>query len=519
MPRQKSIDDIISSLSIDQKLSQLFVAGYYGLEIPAQLLSWIDNHLGGVIYFKENIAGVDDIARKNMSLQAVSPLGLFIAVDQEGGQVERISGASQIPSAMALSATNNMDYITIANELLARELHLAGFNLNFTPVLDVNTCRDNPVIGIRSFGESTEVVSNCGLKVIEAMRKHQVIPVAKHFPGHGPVNLDSHLNLPVCNLSAEELMETHLPPFCRAIDNNIEMIMISHVAYTAYNGVENIPASLSYEVIELLLRNKLAYQGLIITDDLNMKAISSGITIEEAAVRALQAGVDILLYRNFEDAILAYKQILFEIEMGNISEDIINKSLKKILTLKHRYKIKNACYHYQKEQIEKEINKVDLQNIFDQSITVFKKSEIDFSRKTIVLSVDKNNLVHYKNEPEWLLSSLLNGVQEYKIPLKPSKEDIQRVLNVIKPFDNIIFISYNACFNLEQEDLIRIIPDKHSLYLLAAGSPFDILLAPEAKLLAMTYGYGNSSLKAFARFLLSEIDSHKHSPIDLLLKT
>lgn len=519
MHKRKSIKDLISALTVDQKLSQLFIVGYYGVDVPSELLSWIDNYLGGVVFFRDNIKNIDEIAKKNMSLQAVSELGLFTAIDQEGGLVERIKGATQVPAAMALAATQKCEYVQKVNEIIARELHLAGFNLNFTPVLDVNTCKENPIIGVRSFGESTQVVADYGMEVIKAMRKHKVIPVAKHFPGHGPVNLDSHLSLPVCNLSAEELMDIHLPPFCKAIDNSIEMIMLSHVAYTAYNHLDNVPASLSYEVVELLLRQRLAYDGVLITDDLNMKAVASDITIEDAAVRALQAGVDLLLYRNYEDAILAYKQLLYEIDMGNISIERIDESLERIITLKKKYNISGACYDYQKELLAEEVNKENLQTIFNESITVIKSSSIDFSKPALVVSIDKKSIVHYQNEPEFRLSSLLPNTEELQVSLKPDQKDFDNLSSLFIKYENIIVVSYNASFHKQQEELIRIIPEKANLYLLAAGSPFDIELFPDAQILAMSYGYGNSALTAFASFLLGEIRVNDKSPVELLLKT
>lgn len=520
-----NIDEIIRSLTLEEKLSQLFIVGYSGYEPDNNILDWVKNYLGGIILFRDNIKSPYSVAKTIEKFQKLSKLGLFVSIDQEGGQVERITDLTQVPTAMALAATDDESFITFSNSIIAKGLSLLGFNLNYTPVLDVNDEPSNPVIGIRAFGDNPDKISKCALKVIDSMRKHSVIPVAKHFPGHGAANIDSHLALPSISIDLELLKKKHLYPFNVAIDHQIEMIMICHVYFNQLSEDTNLPASLSKSVVTELLKNQMGYNGVIITDDLYMNAIQNLFSIEEASEKALLAGVDILLYRNYEKAKVAYYSLLDKIRSGKIPEELINNSLNKILSLKHKYSIINNTFVADVDAIaeitDSASSKLLLQQVFDKTLTLIKSSypfEFDIdSSSTLILSIDRDELVHYKSDKYTKLSSYFDGIKEILLPVNPDENDIQQIIELIKPYDNLIIITYNAYLNNNQAKLFNHMVNLKKTVLLAAGSPYDAILFTNAYAIVLSYGYGSSSIASFARFLRGEIILNSFAPVNLLL--
>lgn len=504
------ISEIISNLTLEEKLSQLFIVGYFGTELNIELSNWISSGLGGVVFFRDNIKSYIDVARTIYKLQNSTKNGLFIAVDEEGGLVERIKGVTQVPTPMALASINDEESIFLANKVIAEELSLLGFNMNYSPVLDINVEPTNPVIGVRSFGDNVEEVGKYGLSVIESMRLNGVIPVAKHFPGHGASKLDSHLNLPIINISDDELNNIHIAPFKEAIKNNIEVIMVCHACFPSQGEEDNLPASLSKNIISNLLKEKLGFNGIIITDDLDMKAISDKYTTEIAAIKAINAGVDILLYRDYRNARKAYYYLLDKLNKDKDLESKINESIRKILGLKCINSITKSCYKINESNIITKINtkeKIDLiQSLFDKSISVYKdyntRKSILNSDSVIIISVNRNELNHYKNEEPLLLSKLFgNSVKEISISVNPIDDEIKSVMKQIENKDKVIIIPYNAQFNENQVRLFQSIIKCKEVFTLITSTPYEVLLFDEAKFVAVSCCYSNGSIKAFYKIL------------------
>lgn len=499
MQISNEINKIISNLSIEQKLSQLFISGYSSIEPNNEILEWCKNYLGGIILFRNNIVSPTQIAEQIEQLQKASPLGLFVSVDQEGGLVERITGVTQVPSFRGLANTDNPLSVEAATQILAEEIGSIGFNLNFSPVMDVNTEHKNPIIGIRSFGENPDLVTRLSLKVIETYRKNKIIPVAKHFPGHGSTTVDSHLALPSLKIAYKELENIHLKPFVSAIQNEIEMIMVSHVYFKDIIETKNLPASLSKAIISDLLIKKLNYKGIVITDDLYMNAITNSYPPEITAELALNAGVDILLYKDHEYARLAYDHILKKVTNEEIDEKRIDQSLTKILDLKQKYSIKSGCYKFNKEDVNSKVSSpknMQISNeLFASSVSIIKSSDIHFSPpETLLLYVDRSSIHHYYAESEEEFSSIIGDYRSIKLPLNSYNLTFKEIESVLSPYDRVIVISYNAIFNKNQENLIRKLTKNKKFCLFAAGSPYDLDLFQNADLLAAGYGYRNAAI-------------------------
>lgn len=329
------------TLTLEQKIGQLFICGFHGLMPDEQITTLTRKyHVGGVVYFRRNIKSVKQLAALSRSLQELSrgtsAVPLFISIDQEGGMVARLDheGMSRIPGNMALGAANDPTLTKKVAVLAAREMLRLGINFNFAPCVDVNNNPANPVIGVRSFGESPQHVAVHGAAAIRGYQSQGVIATAKHFPGHGDTAVDSHLGLASVPHGKERLRQVELFPFREAIAAGVDAIMTAHVMFPAFEPDE-IPATLSRRVLTDLLRREMGYQGLIITDCLEMQAIAGHFGIAEAAVRAIEAGADLVLVSHtLADQIAAIEKVNEAVQSGRLSEERIDRSVERILALK-----------------------------------------------------------------------------------------------------------------------------------------------------------------------------------------
>ena len=267
--------------------------------------------------------------------------GIFIGVDQEGGRVRRLKEpfATFRPAFELASSQKPEEEVRRFARVTAEELRLVGFNLDFAPVLDVLGPQINPddsVIGDRWNGTDPDIVADLGEIVIQTMRSTGIIPCCKHFPGHGGTSVDSHTELPVDVRPWKLIEKSDLVPFSRAVDIKVEMIMTAHVLYR--NLDPDYPATLSKSAIHDLLRMRMGYDGVVITDDLDMAAVARGHSPEECALRALKAGADILLFCNHpEEALAARSKIFKAVKNGDLAETRIQESLDRIQRLKAAY--------------------------------------------------------------------------------------------------------------------------------------------------------------------------------------
>jgi beta-N-acetylhexosaminidase len=326
-------------MTLKEKIGQLMIAGFNGTAPPKGILSLIKEYqLGGVILFKRNLANPSQIAKLCDSLQKASPhVPLFICIDHEGGQVSRLPKPfTVLPSQAVVGTCNSVELAYSIGEIMANELKAVGINFNLAPVLDVNTNPDNPAIGDRAFGKSASLVCTMGLAIIAALQDNGVLACAKHFPGHGDTATDSHEELPVVNRTLEQLREVELRPFQHAMINGLRALMTAHVKYPTLDDAR--PATLSRKIIGKLLRSSMKFDGLVLTDDLEMKAITQEYGPDDAAIKALQAGADLLLVCHSEDRQVAILEaILKAVKKGWLSEKQLDLSLLRILSFKQRH--------------------------------------------------------------------------------------------------------------------------------------------------------------------------------------
>lgn len=359
---EERVQQQLDAMTLKQKIGQMIMPdfrlwnGANHTELAPEVARVIDEYdLGGVILFAENVTETEQTATLVHDMQEVvkrdesNDIPLFVTIDQEGGIVTRLGTGTNLPGNMALGATRSRHYANEAGRIIGSELHALGVNVNFGPVLDVNNNPANPVIGVRSFSSDPTLVGELGSAMTQGIQSQGVAATAKHFPGHGDTGVDSHYGIPVVDRSLDEIRDVELAPFQRAIEEGIDMVMTGHIGMpqieeevvSSPRGTFPLPSTLSDDVITGVLREELGYDGIVITDALNMQAIADNFTESEAVIKTFQAGVDIALMptilRSQQDVVkleTIFDDVTTAVEDGRLSEQAIDRSVERILTLK-----------------------------------------------------------------------------------------------------------------------------------------------------------------------------------------
>lgn len=329
-------------MTLEDKIGQMFIVGFEGMEPSDSIAEHIKkSKIGGVILFSRNYQDPAQLINLINDLQTCSlehtGLPLFISVDQEGGRVLRLGPPfTQFPPCAELGTLFQSDRTKSYAATLAAELKACGINMNYAPVLDILTNSKNSVIGDRAFGSDPERVSFHGNIVIKEFLKQKLVPVGKHFPGHGSTTQDSHIDLPEVYIDVEHLKNVETMPFQKAVQNGLEVIMTAHVKYYKLDPL--FPATLSKGVLTGFLRKELGFQGIVITDDLEMDAIQNYYSEEEIPVLAVLAGADCLLVCHSNEKQHAFiDHLKTAVKNGVITEKRIQESYEKITALKKKY--------------------------------------------------------------------------------------------------------------------------------------------------------------------------------------
>lgn len=337
-PLEKKVNDKLKEMTLEEKIGQMLIMSYRKSEFDNTLKNELEtNKPGGFILFAENFTTYDKTLELIKSIKATSDIPMFMSIDQEGGTVQRLENLkdvkiTKIPAMFEVGKTNDSNLARQIGNVIATELKVFGINMDFAPDVDIVDSPSQSFIGNRSFGTTPNLVSMMGISLGKGLEDKGVIPVYKHFPGHGSTETDSHYDLPIINKTKDELMKKELIPFKKAIEEGCNVIMVGHLAIPKITN-DKIPASLSKTVITDLLKKELNYQGLVITDALNMEALTKYYTETEIYELAINAGVDILLMpKSLTSAITNIKA---SIEAKKISEEQINNSVRKILTFKY----------------------------------------------------------------------------------------------------------------------------------------------------------------------------------------
>lgn len=366
------VEDMINRMTLRQKITQMLMVDfrYWDEDVTdsvekqpftkmnAQVQKIVEDYdFGAIIYFAQNIQTTEDTFQLSMDLQKAATkdngIPLLISADQEGGSVYRLGSGTALPGNMALGATGNSEYARNAGQIIGSELSVLGINTNLAPVVDVNNNANNPVIGLRSYGDDAAMVGEMASKTIQGLAEYNVIGCAKHFPGHGDTATDSHYGLPSVDKSKDVLLQNELKPYEVAIDQGIEMIMTAHILYPQLDNStvlsdktgqqEKLPATMSKAIITDLLKGEMGFSGIVCTDAMNMQGVSDTYDQVQAVKLAINAGVDMIcmpcvLYDL--DDLQALDAIIDGVETAvnnnEISEERLNDAVRRILTVKEK---------------------------------------------------------------------------------------------------------------------------------------------------------------------------------------
>ena len=346
--KTEEVQNIVDSMSLEEKVAQLFLVqpeaivdiGTATAAGDATKQAINKTPVGGFVYFSDNLQSeqqVQDMLR-NVQKYSEDRIGLpaFLSVDEEGGTVARVASTGRfdvtdVGDMAKIGASGDVQQARQAGETIGSYLSELGFNLDFAPDADVLTNPDNTVVKKRSFGSDPRVVSDMSLAVAQGLAQHQVYSVYKHFPGHGATAGDTHQGYAYTDKTLDELKQSELIPFENAIQNNAAFIMAAHISAPRVTG-DDTPASLSKTTITDILRGQMGYDGIVVTDAMNMGAVTEQYTSAQAAVKALQAGADLVLMP--EDFQEAYQGVLDAVKDGTLTEQRINESVTRIVKVK-----------------------------------------------------------------------------------------------------------------------------------------------------------------------------------------
>jgi beta-glucosidase-like glycosyl hydrolase/CubicO group peptidase (beta-lactamase class C family) len=434
-------DSILSSMSLEERIGQLFMVAAYSnktKEHVAKIDALITkHHIGGLIFFQ---GGPVRQARLTNHYQSKSKIPLLIAMDAEWGLGMRLDSTISYPRQMMLGAIDDDKLIFRMGEDIALQCQRLGVHINFAPVVDVNVNPKNPVINSRAFGEQKVNVADKGVAYMRGMQKHHVLGVAKHFPGHGDTDKDSHKALPLISHDINRLNDIELYPFKTLFDSGCGGVMVAHLLVPSLDSTANRATTLSPKVVTGLLKEKMGFKGLIFTDALNMKGVSNYYKPGEADLLALLAGNDVLLFP--KDVPLAIKMITSAIKLGDLSEEELNGHVLKILKAKYWAGLNDL----------KEVSEKNLYN--DLNKPVYKRMYRQLIAKSITLLKNKGELIPYADLENKTFASVAIGgkspnyfqkklnsyakVTQFNLPKEPTLEQVDKVLKELEHYSEVI---------------------------------------------------------------------------------
>jgi beta-glucosidase-like glycosyl hydrolase len=490
------VDSTYNSLSIDQKIGQLFtiwVATKQGPDKMKEVSSIIKkNHLGGLIF---SLGNIKDQAKYTNDFQSISKVPLLIGMDAEWGIGMRLDDAFSFPYNMTLGALNDNSLIYRVGKRIGVHAKRIGVHINFAPVTDINTNPNNPIIGSRSFGEDKFNVTNKSLSYLKGMQSEGIMGSAKHFPGHGDTSTDSHKTLPIVNFSAKRINDVELFPYKELIKNNLSSVMVAHMEVPALEKEPKMPSTLSKNIISKLLKKKLKFQGLVITDAMDMKGVVDFNKNQSADVNALLAGNDILLMPDDLDE--STRSIKSAINDGRISEKRLEYSVKKILMAKYKAGLHNN-------------NQIDLINIVeDMNSSVDKLLFEEITEKSITLIKNNDDILPIKDISKRIAFVEMgdsNSDEFFKILNHYTKVDKvefgTELLRKLKPYSTVIigfhksnnspFDSYK--FSKSEKEFFESISINKNIILNVFAKPYALMDINLANISSILVSYQNNSV-------------------------
>ncbi len=541
--RKDRTEKLLAAMTLDEKIGQLIVPATVGMFLNQESDSFQEIrrnikefHVGGyhLLGDTSTLHEPVGVALLVNRMQEAAKVPLFITADFEGGVGWRFRGATRLPRAMAMGATSNPEMAYQAGRVTALEARALGVNVNFYPVVDVNNNASNPVINIRSFGGDPERVSEMARAYIRGSQEAGVMATAKHFPGHGDTSVDSHLELPVIDVDRKRLDAVELPPFRAAVAEGVGGVMSAHIALPRIE-TENLPATLSEKMLTGVLREELRFEGVIFTDAMAMRGIAAHFTEEEAAVRAVKAGADVVLYPpSVEKAFFALKRA---VASGLITEARIDESVRRILAAKLRLRLDSNRFA--------EIDKLDrilgntehrrvARQIIETAITLVRDKrgvlplKLTAEQKVLYITLVDSGTNWRENAPGSAFHARLTerhaATTSVYVSDRTSPGEYELIRKLAALADVVIvgaFIrtsAYKGSIGLSQSqiDLLRHLSALEKPFVLVLyGSPYLLSFVPELPVYILAYEYYPAAEEAALAAVLGEIEFKGRLPVEL----
>ena len=485
-PPSTRIDQLVRNMSIAERAGQLMSIAFHGRTITPGLEAMIrQRHIGGVILFSENFDDVASVKRLVGDLQKIASdantVPLFISIDQEGGAVVRLArGATILPGQMALAATPDpAENVRRAAAITARDLHACGVNFELAPDADVNNEPRNPIILNRSFGSDPQRVAALVRVAVQAFAEAKLLCCAKHFPGHGATTTDSHTGLPLLEVDRARLDAVELAPFRAAIAANVPAIMSAHIRVPSLDATADLPVTLSPLVMTDLVRTRLGFGGLLVTDDLEMGALTQTRTESQAGYDAFAAGADYLLFRFDESAQLdAHTRLVAGMSSGALAPARVEASLRRILSIKERFGILDGTPP--SGTAGSDTDRATADELARASITVLRSAGLPLRGKIFVASPAAADIAIVPDQPTLgqVLAQRLPNVTAQTITLSPNPAEIDRAVAAARAADVVVIGSAGLFSYPQQVALGKMLAGVKPTVTVSLRSPYDVLSAP-----------------------------------------
>lgn len=523
-----------NAMTLEQAVGQQFLLTFEGREAPPQQVLEVlrRQHVGGVVLFRhKNMGNLAELRGLTQALQrAAAESGqppLLIAADQEGGQLIAVDQTTPFPGNMALGAASSDKLTYKVGRAIGKELSAVGINVDFAPVCDVNSNPRNPVIGTRSFGEDPKLVARLSTALIGGLQSAGVAATAKHFPGHGDTASDSHQNAPIVRHDAKRIRSVELVPFRAAVNSGVRLVMTAHIVLPALNGgSKELPATLSPRILRDLLRRKMRFNGVIVSDALDMHAMEQGSGYVAETIAAVAAGIDLLLFNHDLSRVEpACSNLVQAARRGLLSADEIHAAARRILGLKNWIKRQrqeslavigcNEHLQLAQEVARKAITLVrDTPQQLPVRVGADEKIAVAIPRPEDLTPADTSSYV--KPVLADALRRYHPHVDEFSFAMGPAAEEIGALCERLAKYAVVILGTINATAHPAQAELVKkLIKQGTRVITVALRMPYDLAAYPEASTYVCTYSILPPAMEALAEALFGRIAFSGKLPVSI----
>ncbi|HEX6594256.1 MAG TPA: beta-N-acetylhexosaminidase [Bacillota bacterium] len=527
--------------SLLKKIGQLFIIGFAGKTVPYEVKQCIHTyHVGGIILFSRNIGTPEETLALTTELQREAKRAnyeypLFICVDQENGVVRRLGkGTTILPGAMMLGATNDVKAAYEIGQITGKELKSLGINWNLAPVLDVNNNPNNRVIGVRSFGECPEKVSQFGKAMMAGMQSERLMTTLKHFPGHGDTHVDSHVNLPVIPHDIERLKEVELKPFQTCMKAGADVIMTAHISFPALEKKRDVPATVSKAVITGLLREELRYKGVVMTDCLEMEAIASEIGTEQGAMQAIQAGVDLVtISHSFDKQVRSIQNVYEAVKNGDLTEEVIERSTNRIRMLKETYLQWEDLHRERDDPLTivgcKEHREI-ARKVYKKGVTIVDEKKMlpiyqNSSGGIAILELENDIFTQVEDQRPSdvslgkVISTYVRSAETYRSSNMLTRCEVSELVNKLKTFDIVMIgVLTGSSARMLRQLIEQLENERVSVIIIALKSPYVVVDLPRASAYIYTYEYTYPALTVAIAAVFGKEQVYGQLPIKISIQ-